>query len=72
MVRFVRLCFGMLVRLFFRRQSLLLENLALRQQLVRGPRKAVILASRGKAQASIVPRGQREKQDVPAHKGYRK
>ena len=34
MVRFVRLCFGMLVRLFFRRQSLLLENLALRQQLV--------------------------------------
>jgi len=34
MVRFVRLCFGMLVRLFRRRQSLLLENLALRQQLV--------------------------------------
>src|SRR5215470_841468 len=34
MVRFVRLCFGMLGRLFRRRQSLLLENLALRQQLV--------------------------------------
>ena len=34
MVRFVRLCFGMLVRLFRRRQSILLENLALRQQLV--------------------------------------
>ena len=34
MVRFVRLCFGMLVRLFFRQQNLLLENLALRQQLV--------------------------------------
>jgi len=34
MVRFVRLCFGTLVRLFFRQQSLLLENLALRQQLV--------------------------------------
>src|ERR1700740_2363262 len=34
MVRFVRLCFGLLVRLFRRRQSLLLENLALRQQLV--------------------------------------
>jgi hypothetical protein len=34
MVRFVRLGFGMLVRLFRRRQSLLLENLALRQQLV--------------------------------------
>ena len=30
----VRLCFGMLVRLVRRRQSLLLENLALRQQLV--------------------------------------
>jgi hypothetical protein len=34
MFRFVRLFFGMLVRLFRRRQSLLLENLALRQQLV--------------------------------------
>lgn len=34
MVRFVKLCFGMLVRLFRGRQSLLLENLALRQQLV--------------------------------------
>ena len=34
MVRFVRLCFVMLVSLFRRRQSLLLENLALRQQLV--------------------------------------
>ena len=34
MFRFVRLCFGMLVRLFRGRQSLLLENLALRQQLV--------------------------------------
>src|ERR1700730_9720782 len=33
MVPFVRLCFGMLVRLFRRRRSLLLENLALRQQL---------------------------------------
>src|SRR5271156_6475145 len=31
---FVRLSFGMLVRLFRGRQSLLLENLALRQQLV--------------------------------------
>jgi putative transposase len=34
MVRFVGLCFGMLVRLFRGRRSLLLENLALRQQLV--------------------------------------
>src|SRR6516164_4331471 len=34
MVRFVRLSFGMLGRLCRRRQSLLLENLALRQQLV--------------------------------------
>src|SRR5208283_4939968 len=34
MVRFVTLCFGMLVRLFRGRQSLLLDNLALRQQLV--------------------------------------
>src|SRR4030088_3030972 len=33
MVPFVRLCFGMLARLFRRRRSLLLENLALRQQL---------------------------------------
>jgi hypothetical protein len=30
----VGLCFGVVVRLFRRRQSLLLENLALRQQLV--------------------------------------
>jgi hypothetical protein len=35
MVRFVGLCFGMLVRLFRGRRSLLLENLALRQQLGR-------------------------------------
>ena len=34
MFRFVWLLFGMLVRLFRGRQSLLLENLALRQQLV--------------------------------------
>jgi putative transposase len=34
MFRFVGLCFGMLVRLFRGRQILLLENLALRQQLV--------------------------------------
>jgi putative transposase len=34
MLRFVGLCFGMLGRLFRRRRSLLLENLALRQQLV--------------------------------------
>ena len=34
MFRFVWLFFGMLVRLFRGRQSLLLENLALRQQLV--------------------------------------
>ena len=34
MFRFVRLCFGMLVRIFRGQQSLLLENLALRQQLV--------------------------------------
>jgi hypothetical protein len=33
-LRFVGLCFGTLVRLFRGRQSLLLENLALRQQLV--------------------------------------
>jgi hypothetical protein len=33
---------------------------------------AVSLASQGKVQASIVPRGRREKQDGPAHKGYRK
>ena len=31
---FVGLCFGMLVRLFRERRSLLLENLALRQQIV--------------------------------------
>jgi putative transposase len=34
MFRFIGLCFGMLVRLFRERRSLLLENLALRQQLV--------------------------------------
>ena len=34
MMRFARLCFDMLVRLFRGRQSLLLENLVLRQQLV--------------------------------------
>src|SRR5712664_4387799 len=34
MFRFVRLCCGMLVRFFRGRRSLLLENLALRQQLV--------------------------------------
>jgi|SRR5580658_5015561 hypothetical protein len=34
MFRFASLLFGMLVRLFRGRQSLLLENLALRQQLV--------------------------------------
>src|SRR5437773_665589 len=34
MIRFVALCFGMLVRFFRGRPSLLLENLALRQQLV--------------------------------------
>ena len=34
MLRFVGLCFGMLGRLFRRRRSLLLENLALRQLLV--------------------------------------
>jgi putative transposase len=34
MFGFVGLCFGMLVRLFRERRSLLLENLALRQQLV--------------------------------------
>src|SRR6266705_2936978 len=34
MFRFLRLCFGMLDRLFRGRQSLLLENLALRQQLL--------------------------------------
>jgi hypothetical protein len=34
MLRFVGLCFGMLGRLFRRRRSLLLENLALRQQFV--------------------------------------
>ena len=34
MFRFLGLCFGMLVRLFRGRHSLLLENLALRQQLV--------------------------------------
>src|SRR6201984_1453161 len=34
MFRFVALCFGMLVRFFHERRSLLLENLALRQQLV--------------------------------------
>ena len=28
MVRFLKLCFGMLVRLFFKRQSLLLEEIA--------------------------------------------
>ena len=33
MFRFIRLCLGMLVRFFRVRQSLLLENLALRQQL---------------------------------------
>src|SRR5438105_3983629 len=34
MLRFLTLCFGTLVRLLRSRQSLLLENLALRQQLV--------------------------------------
>ena len=34
MFRFLTLCFGTLVRLFWSRHSLLLENLALRQQLV--------------------------------------
>src|SRR5437588_428680 len=34
MFRFVGLCFGILVRLFRERRSLLLENLVLRQQLV--------------------------------------
>src|ERR1700739_31782 len=34
MFRFVGLCFGILVRLFRARRTLLLENLALRQQLV--------------------------------------
>jgi hypothetical protein len=34
MFRFVGLCLGMLVRLFRERRSLLLENLALRQQVV--------------------------------------
>ena len=33
MFRFIRLCLGMLVRFFRVRQSLLLENLALRQHL---------------------------------------
>ena len=42
MVRFVRLCFGTLVRLFFRQQSLLLENLALRQQLVMLKRRLLL------------------------------
>src|SRR6266481_4845669 len=45
MFRFVGLCFGMLVRFFRGRQSLLLENLALRQQLVtlkrRNPRPSL-------------------------------
>ena len=40
MFRFVGLCFGMLVRLFRGRQILLLENLALRQQLVMLKRQA--------------------------------
>src|SRR6266699_1260373 len=34
MLRFLKLCFGTLVRLLRSRQSLLLDNLALRQQLV--------------------------------------
>src|SRR5258705_2727584 len=34
MLRFAGLCFGTLVRLFRGRRSLLIENLALRQQLV--------------------------------------
>src|SRR5260370_21160669 len=34
MFRFVGLCFGMLVRFFRGRRSLLIENLALRRQLV--------------------------------------
>ena len=38
--------------------------------LVRG--KATILVSQGKVQASIVRRGRREKQAVPAHRGYQK
>jgi hypothetical protein len=33
MLRFVSLCFGTVVRLFHARRSLLIENLALRQQL---------------------------------------
>src|SRR5258707_11126916 len=39
MFRFVGLCFGMLVRFFRARRSLLLENLALRQQLVTPKRR---------------------------------
>jgi len=44
MFRFVGLCFGMLVRFFRERRSLLLENLALRQQLVALKRLANLLA----------------------------
>jgi hypothetical protein len=47
MFRFVGLCFGMLGRLFRGRRSLLLENLALRQQLAllkrRHPRPSLSL-----------------------------
>src|SRR6266404_5307508 len=50
MFRFVGLCFGMLVRFFRGRRSLLLENLALRQQLVtlkrRNPRPSFSLSLR--------------------------
>jgi hypothetical protein len=53
MVRFVRLCFGMLVRLFRRRQSLLLENLSLRQQLVMLNRRRLI--SRVRRQVPLAP-----------------
>ena len=43
MFRFVGLCFEMLVRLFCGRRSLLLENLALRQQLAVVPNENVVL-----------------------------
>ena len=70
MFRFVWVFFGMLVRLFRGRQSLLFENLALRQQLValkrRHPRPSLRLSisSSGRLLGGSVPH--------PGHAGNRR
>jgi len=61
MFRFVGLCFGMLVRFFRERRSLLLENLALRQQFV--AQKRLHLSLDVEANARCHSRGQ-----IPSYK----